>query len=499
MFKRTAVVALAMLMSLTLVICMAPSSDAVDQGTMPTKIVVGSEEIDIENGETIEMGGGTVTYDPSSNTLILNDATIVNTTGTIDDAAVSFDNDLKIHLEGSNTINSVCSGIRSDDGGTLIIDGGENSTLTIDSVCYGIRMGGFSSTGVADMTINGASIDITTVGKDSRTGVGIQAEGNLHVSGSGITVDAQHEGLIGNAGVSVSRSYVSVVSTEYEAMLSNYGVSISEGSDIHIESESIGIRAGEDYSGKVGPITISDSRVTANTYDASIYTMMGDISITGSEVSVSSESNNCIFSKSELVVSQSEIDAIGHWPALRGATGLSVVGSDVLARSTNDVAIYSQATISIIDSNVDAISDVSSAIMGVESLKFEGDSKVSAQGAEGSNAVVGGSISIVPQGVDVDIWFGADEQSAEKMEGSPFSEPFITDSIDVSYFLYEVHDPYSDLPPIIWDDDDEYVPPIVPVQGEDSGDDDTVTVVACAAAAVVAALIAAFLILDRRH
>ena len=58
MFKRTVVVALAMLMSLTLVICMAPSSDAVDHSTMPTKIVVGSEEIDIENGGTIEMGGG---------------------------------------------------------------------------------------------------------------------------------------------------------------------------------------------------------------------------------------------------------------------------------------------------------------------------------------------------------------------------------------------------------------------------------------------------------
>ena len=159
------------------------------------------------------------------------------------------DNDLKIYLEGSNTINSVCSGIRSDDGGTLIIDGGENSTLTIDSVCYGIRMGGFSSTGVADMTINGANIDITTVGESGRTGVGIQAEGNLKVSGSEITVDAQHEGLIGNASVSISSSSVSVVSTEYEAILSNYGVSISEGSDINIESEWMGITAGDDLSG----------------------------------------------------------------------------------------------------------------------------------------------------------------------------------------------------------------------------------------------------------
>ena len=59
MFKRTVVVALAMLMSLTLVICMAPSSDAVDQSTMPTKIIVGSEEIDIENGDEVLLTGNT--------------------------------------------------------------------------------------------------------------------------------------------------------------------------------------------------------------------------------------------------------------------------------------------------------------------------------------------------------------------------------------------------------------------------------------------------------
>ena len=170
MMKGTAVAGLAILVSLALAVCLVPSSDAEGQAGMPTKINVGGEDIDVENGGTIDIGG-TVTYDPSSNTLILNNATIVNTTGKIDDAAVSFDNDLNIRLIGSNTIDSVCSGIRSDDGGTLIIDGGENSTLTIDSVCYGIRMGGFSSTGVADMTINGASIDITTVGKDNRTGV----------------------------------------------------------------------------------------------------------------------------------------------------------------------------------------------------------------------------------------------------------------------------------------------------------------------------------------
>lgn len=58
MIKRTLVIAASMLMVLTLASCMTMSSDAVDQGTAPTYITVGGEEIDIGNGETVAMGGG---------------------------------------------------------------------------------------------------------------------------------------------------------------------------------------------------------------------------------------------------------------------------------------------------------------------------------------------------------------------------------------------------------------------------------------------------------
>ena len=134
------------------------------------------------------------------------------------------------------------------------------------------------------------------------------------------------------------------------------------------------------------------------------------------------------------------------------------------------------------------------------SLSIEGESRVEAISADGADAIVAGNIIIDPLGFDVDLWIGADELNAERIDGSPFSEQVTMESVDAAYFLYEVHDPSSDIPPWVWDDDDEYVPPIVPVQPEqNSGDDDTTTIVACAAAAVVAALIAAYLIIDRKH
>lgn len=53
------------------------------------------------------------------------------------------------------------------------------------------------------------------------------------------------------------------------------------------------------------------------------------------------------------------------------------------------------------------------------------------------------------------------------------------------------------IPPEIWDDD--FVPPVYYPQTQPAEEDDTVTVIACAAAAVVAALLAVFLVVERKH
>ena len=58
MMKTTAVAGLAVLMSLVLAVCMVPLSDAADQTNLPTEIKVGGTSINIENGGTIDMGGG---------------------------------------------------------------------------------------------------------------------------------------------------------------------------------------------------------------------------------------------------------------------------------------------------------------------------------------------------------------------------------------------------------------------------------------------------------
>ena len=252
--------------------------------------------------------------------------------------------------------------------------------------------------------------------------------------------------------------------------------------------------------------SIENSTVIANSESDTGFNVDGPLSIKSSDVTVSAGSGFGMGAQGitidgcqiEVTVKGVNSNAIYSWNAGDVYGSIQILKSDVYAEGSYP-ALYAYGKMVISDSTVEAISVADYAIWAVGGVTLAGDSRVEATGAEGFGAVGNGPITIDPEGMDVDIWVGADGQSAEKMEGSPFSESFTTDSIDDPYFLYEVHDPYSDIPPIIWDDDDEYIPPIVPVQQEDLSDDDTVTIVACAAAAVVAALMAAFLILDRRH
>lgn len=270
-------------------------------------------------------GSGTATYDPGTNTLTLDNAEInyQQNSGNNGAGAILFDGDLNIKLVGENTITSDTCGIRGTNAGALTITG---DSLTIDCTYYGI---GIPIAG-ADITIDGADIDVTAKGADNFTGVGIQAGGVLSIK-NGAYIDAtdvSHHPIIGNAGIEIEDStvYAQQYTDYYAAIRSDSEISISN-STVEAKADSEGSSAiwtGNDLSSTFGNITISNgSDVTLYSKSSNaVYAMLGTISISGSTVKAESFSGSSVALQAD-----DNIDITDH--------------SDVTVKSAGSIGIWS--------------------------------------------------------------------------------------------------------------------------------------------------------------
>lgn len=320
LFNRT----LAVLLSVMLVICLLPVTALAASHTV---LEVNGTDILAASDYKVACGSGTATYDPDTNTLTLDHAEINYQQNGNDNSAgaILFDGDLNINLVGENTITSVTCGIRGKNAGTLTITG---DSLTLDCIYYGI---GIPATG-ANITIDGADIDVTVKGINNFTGVGIQAGGVLSIK-NGAYIDAtdvSHHSIIGNAGIEIADStlYAQQYTDYYAAIRSDGEISISNSTvEAKANSESSSaIWTGNDLSSPPTPgnITISDgSDVTLYSKSSNaVYAMLGTISISGSTVKAESFS--------------------GTYPALCADGDIDITNhSDVTVKSADTIGIYS--------------------------------------------------------------------------------------------------------------------------------------------------------------
>ena len=288
-------------------------------------IQVNGTEILNSVNHTVSCGRGTATYDTDSNTLTLDNAEINYKQNSEDNdaGAILFDGDLNIKLVGENTITSDTCGIRGTKAGTLTITG---DSLTIDCTYYGI---GIPITD-ANITIDGADIDVTAKGKGSYTGVGIQAGGVLSIK-NGAYIDAtdvSHHPIIGNAGIEIEDStvYAQQYTDYYAAIRSDSEISISN-STVEAKADSEGSSAiwtGNDLSSTSGNITISNgSDVTLYSKSSNaIFAMLGTISISDSTVKAESFSGSSVALQAD-----DNIDITNH--------------SSVTANSAGSIGIWS--------------------------------------------------------------------------------------------------------------------------------------------------------------
>lgn len=315
---------LTVMLSLMFIVGLMPATVFAAEPDAPTTIQVNGTEILNSVNHTVLCGSGTATYDPDTNTLTLDHAEINYQQNGNDNSAgaILFDGDLNINLVGENTITSVTCGIRGKNAGTLTITG---DSLTLDCIYYGI---GIPATG-ANITIDGADIDVTAKGADNFTGVGIQAGGVLSIK-NGAYIDAtdvSHHPIIGNAGIEIEDS------TVYAQQYTDYYAAIRSDGEISISNSTVEAKANSESSSAIW---------TGN--DLSSPSTPGNITISdGSDVTLYSKSSNAVYAMlGTISIRNSTVEAESKYPAFWADSNIDITDhSDITVKSTDDVAIYS--------------------------------------------------------------------------------------------------------------------------------------------------------------
>ena len=170
--------------------------------TTDYEIYVNGEQFTSEK-TTINCGDGTATFDISTNTLILNNATITKRYGYQYAVINSEISNLTIELIGNNVIDGnkgEYDGIGAEGGSNVVIVGDGN--LTIKDVYYGTYIGDYSAPG-GNLKINNTTINI-----ESAQATGIWVNHDLEIINSNIKIDKTGDdvyfGIVSNIGGTIT-------------------------------------------------------------------------------------------------------------------------------------------------------------------------------------------------------------------------------------------------------------------------------------------------------
>ena len=170
--------------------------------TTDYEIYVNGEQFTSEK-TTINCGDGTATFDISTNTLILNNATITKRYGYQYAVINSEISNLTIQLIGNNVIDGnkgEYDGIGADGGRNVVIVGDGN--LTMKDVYYGTYIGDYSVPG-GNLKINNTTINI-----ENAQATGIWVNHDLEIINSNIKIDKTGDdlyfGIVSNIGGTIT-------------------------------------------------------------------------------------------------------------------------------------------------------------------------------------------------------------------------------------------------------------------------------------------------------
>ena len=311
---------LAILLSMVMLVGLMPFT-ALAADSTAYDIWVDGVQVTSENKDNL--CGGTVSYDPTTHTLSLNNATLDSDTLSDYGIKTTIPSTLKIRLTGTNSIT------RTDPGGGVGIYLNYSNSVEI--------------TGDGTLVINviGENYDGISTGADvkisDKAKVTINAEGGLGIAGRMVEIDG-----------------ATVDSTGLYAGIDAHSLKIVNGADVTLKAtqdERNGAFIWKDQEGNGGDIEIVQSTVKATSYYPALFTE-GNLTVNGGEVKCTSTADGAIWTKGNILIKGgAKVTTDSKFPMGSNGT-FTVEEAEIDAKNTNENNIPA-----IFDESVPVIAD----------------------------------------------------------------------------------------------------------------------------------------------
>ena len=294
----------AILLSIVMVAGLLPATALAAEPTV-YDIWVDGVQVTSENKDNLF--SGTVSYDPATHTLSLNNATLDNDTMSDYGIKTTIPSTLKIRLTGTNSIT------RTDPGGGVGIYLNYSNSVEI--------------TGDGTLVINviGENYDGISTGADvkisDKANVTINAEGGLGIAGRMVEIDG-----------------ATVNSTGLYAGIDAHWLKIINGADVTLKATQDGRNGAyirKDQEGNGGDIELAASKVKATSYYPALFAR-GNLTVNGGEVNCTSTADGAIWAKGNILIKGgAKVITDGKSP-MGGNGTFTVEEAEIDAKNTNE-------------------------------------------------------------------------------------------------------------------------------------------------------------------
>ena len=293
----------AILLSIVMVVGLLPvTALAAD----PTVYDIWVDGVQVTSENKDNLCSGTVSYDPTTHTLSLNNATLDNDTMSDYGIKTIIPSTLKIRLTGTNSI------IRTDPYGGMGIAPNFSNSVEI------------TGDGTLAINVNGKNYDGISTGADvkisDKARVIINSEGGLGIAGRMVEIDG-----------------ATVDSTGLYAGIDAHRLKIVNGADVTLKAtqdKRNGAYIWKDQEGNGGDIELATSKVKATSYYPALFSE-GNLTVNGGEVSCTSTADGAIWTKGNILIKGgAKVTTDGKYPM--GCDGtFTVEEAEVDAKNTN--------------------------------------------------------------------------------------------------------------------------------------------------------------------
>ena len=273
----------------------------------PTVYDIWVDGVQVTSENKDNLFSGTVSYDPTTHTLSLNNATLDNDTKSDYGIKTTIPSTLKIRLTGTNSITRTYPG-----GGVGIYLNYSNSVEITGDGTLVINVIGENYDGIS----TGADVKIS-----DKARVIINSEGGLGIAGRMVEIDG-----------------ATVDSTGLYAGIDAHRLKIVNGADVTLKAtqdKRNGAFIRKDNEGNGGDIELAASKVKATSYYPALFAR-GNLTVNGGEVNCTSTADSAIWAKGNILIKGgAKVTTDGKSP-MGGNGTFTVEEAEVDAKNTNE-------------------------------------------------------------------------------------------------------------------------------------------------------------------